>query len=131
MSYSHNVLIKCIFYLLSSTSSIIEFMNKSVIPLEKHPLSPLRLYGSCDAALELPLLDILKYYLSLLAICQMQSCWSKWRMLGRCPHHCQTWTHLQHKQKPTFIFANVFNTFVRETHTLLNFNLKENSTGHL
>lgn len=56
------------------------------------------------AALEPPPLDVMRHYLSLLAIvCQMQSCWSRWRTLGRCHRRCQTWTHLQ--DKPMLMFT--------------------------
>lgn len=52
------------------------------------------------SALELPLVDMVRHYLSLLVmLCQKQSCWSMWRTLGRCHRRCQIWTHLQDKHK--------------------------------
>ena len=61
-------------------------------------------YCMMPAALELLLVDVVRLYLSLLAIvCQMQSCWTRWRTLGRCHRRCQIWTHLQDKHANVYL----------------------------
>lgn len=77
------------------------FNSWTSVMLLANPLSPLSLYGSCDTALQRPLLHTQTHYLSSKGrFCQRQSCSSMWRTCGHCHRRCQTWTHLQHKDKP-------------------------------
>ena len=73
------------------SSNIIEF-----IKFYNHRLPCVMALAIYAAVLELPLVNIVSHYLFLQAIvCPMQSCWSMWRTLGHCHHHCQTLIHLQ------------------------------------